>query len=101
MEKAAHNTVTNFMIPFFTVCAHAAIQDCDYSVPKDGFIDGGDLAQFAGYYAVANPLADVDGIGGINSADVAHLLDFSEAATPSPPVVPTSCSSSATISALM
>jgi len=64
------------MIPFFTICAHAAIQDCDYSVPKDGFIDGGDLAQFAGYYAVANPLADVDGIGGINSADVAHFAGF-------------------------
>jgi len=64
------------MMPFFTICAHAAITDCDFSDPADGYIDGLDLSQFADYFATSNSLADVDGIGGINSADVAHFAGF-------------------------
>ena len=39
------------MMSTFVISSHAAIENCDFNVPKDGDIDGNDLAQFAGYYA--------------------------------------------------
>ena len=68
--------VLTIMTVFFGVCSHAAIEDCDFSDPKDGYIDGGDLAQFAAYYAVGDPAANVDGVGDVDSDDVAHFAGF-------------------------
>ena len=68
--------VLTLMIALFGVCSHAAIQDCDFSSPKDGDIDGSDLAQFAAYYGSGAPEADVDGVGGVDTDDVAHFAGF-------------------------
>jgi arylsulfatase A-like enzyme len=77
MKKTILITVVlTIMTVFFGVCSHAAIEDCDFSDPKDGYIDGGDLAQFAAYYAVGDPAANVDGVGDVDSDDVAHFAGF-------------------------
>ena len=70
---------TSFLIlmtVFFGVCSHAAIRQCDFSDPKDLKIDGRDLARFAAHYAAAESAADVDGVGGVGPADVAHFAKF-------------------------
>lgn len=56
--------------------SHAAVQQCDFSDPKDGFIDGSDLAQFAAFYATSNANADVNGDSFVDSGDVAHFASF-------------------------
>jgi arylsulfatase A len=61
---------------FFAVCSYAAIENCDFSEPRDGYIDGGDLAQFSAYYAAGDTAANVDEAGGVDSADVAHFAGF-------------------------
>jgi arylsulfatase A-like enzyme len=64
------------MMSLFAVCSHASIEKCDFSDPKDGYIDGSDLAQFGAYFAAGDPNADANGDGSVNSADVAHFADF-------------------------
>ena len=64
------------MTVFFAVSPHAAIRQCDFSNPKDRDVDGSDLAQFIAYYHTGNPGADVDGVGGVLSADVGHFAKF-------------------------
>ena len=58
------------------VCSHAAIEECDFSNPKDGDVDGRDLSEFAAFFAASNPNSDVNKDGSVNSADVAHLCRF-------------------------
>jgi arylsulfatase A-like enzyme len=45
--------------PFFAVCSHAATGDYDFSIPKDGDVDGKDLAAW-----IANPGPDIAGFAG-------------------------------------
>jgi arylsulfatase A-like enzyme len=61
------------MIILFGVCSYAAIENCDFSSPKDGDVDGRDLAQFAAFYADGDPAANVDGDGDVDAADAAHF----------------------------
>jgi arylsulfatase A-like enzyme len=58
------------------VCSHAARDKCDFSNPKDGNVDGSDLAQFAAYYADGDPKAEVNGDGFVDPSDVAHFAGF-------------------------
>ena len=70
--------VLTLLVPLFAVCSHAAIRQCDFSDPKDRDIDGSDLAQFIAHYSASpsDPKADVDGVGGVTPADVAHFAKF-------------------------
>jgi arylsulfatase A-like enzyme len=69
-------TVLILMTAFFVVNSNAAIEKCDLNYPKDGDVDGLDLAKFAAFYAAANYNANVDGVGGVGLADVAHFAGF-------------------------
>jgi arylsulfatase A-like enzyme len=62
--------------------SQAEIEKCDFSNPKDGYIDGWDLTQFAAYYAAGDLMADVNGDGVVDSADVAHFAGFFGARRP-------------------
>ena len=64
------------MTIFFGVSSHAAIRQCDFSDPKDHTVDGWDLSQFVALYAAHDSLADVNGDGLVDSADVAHFAGF-------------------------
>ena len=70
--------VLTLIMTLFAVCSHAAIRQCDFSDPKDRDIDGSDLAQFIAHYSASpsDPKADVDGVGGVTPADVAHFAKF-------------------------
>jgi hypothetical protein len=50
----------------------AVIENCDFSTPADGDIDGTDLAQFIVHYAAIPPKteADVNDSGAVNADDV-------------------------------
>jgi arylsulfatase A-like enzyme len=63
-------------ICLLAIGSHAAIENCDFSDPRDGEIDGWDLSQFIAYYAAGDSKADVNGDGPVDSADVAHLAGF-------------------------
>jgi arylsulfatase A-like enzyme len=70
------STVLTLMMSTFGASSHAAIEKCDYSIPKGGDIDGLDLSRFIGYYATGDLLADVDGSGIVDGDDVAHFAGF-------------------------
>jgi arylsulfatase A len=77
MKKNLLITVLSvFAAVFFAAYSHAAMENCDFSSPKNGSVDGSDLAEFAAYYAALNPNADVNGDGPVNEADVAHFAGF-------------------------
>jgi len=68
--------VLSIMTVFFGVYSYAAIEDCDFSDPRDGYIDGSDLAQFTASYAVSDSMANVDGMGAVDADDVAYFAGF-------------------------
>jgi arylsulfatase A-like enzyme len=70
------STFLALMMTIFGTSSYAAIGDCDFSVPRDGDIDGIDLSQFIAYYAEGSPLADVNPDGLVNPDDVAHFAGF-------------------------
>jgi arylsulfatase A-like enzyme len=68
--------VIALMVSPFLTPSYAARDKCDFSDPKDGFIDGSDLAQVAAYYAASDPMADVNGDGSVGPDDVAYFAGF-------------------------
>jgi arylsulfatase A-like enzyme len=77
MKKNFLITVLSVLVAaFFGAYSHAAIENCDFSNPRNGNVDGSDLAEFAAYYAALNPNANVNGDGSVNEADVAHFAGF-------------------------
>jgi len=69
-------TVLALMMSTFGASSQAAMENCDFSGPKDGDIDGGDLAQFIAHYSATDSAADVNGDAAVDSGDVAHFAGF-------------------------
>jgi arylsulfatase A-like enzyme len=74
--------VIALLISPFVTLSHAEFRKCDFDDPKDGYVDGWDLAQFAAYQGSGDLLADVNGDGEVDSADVAHFAGFFGARRP-------------------
>jgi len=65
------------MMILFGVSADAAAgpERSDFTVPKDGDVDGMDLYDFLTTYSAGDPAANVDGVGDIDSGDVAAFAE--------------------------
>ena len=65
------------MMILFGVSADAAAgpERSDFSNPKDGDVDGMDLYDFLTAYSAGDPAANVDGVGDIDSGDVAAFAE--------------------------
>ena len=59
--------VLALVMTVFVALANAAIEQCDFSDPRDGDVDARDLSQFIDYYATGNLLADVDESGTVDA----------------------------------
>jgi arylsulfatase A-like enzyme len=74
--------VIALLISPFVTLSRAELRKCDFNNPKDGYVDGWDLAQFAAYYGAGDLMADVNGDGVVDSADLAHFAGFFGAGRP-------------------
>ena len=74
--------VIALLISPLVTLSRAELIKCDFGNPKDGYVDGWDLAQFAAYYDADDPMADVNGDGVVDSADLSHFAGFFGARRP-------------------